>query len=739
MTDSWYGRPMRWGQVNLKEDDPPTLDARFWADYWRRTRIDGITLNAGGGVAYYPTEVPLHRRARYLGDHDTFGDLVGAAKEQSLRVLGRLDLNFGHEEMYAEHPDWFLTGADGSPRQRGQAVPVARDSQFGAAARDNLYSTCWNSPFHRRFMLDVMTEILSRYDLDGFFTNGWPPIGGMPPDLSMVCHCPHCRERWSARGHDELPRKTDPSDPLWRDFVVFVQESIEEVQRLWQDHTRSLKGSATFVWNSHGTLATGLRWDRFVEIGDLLDDDTQGRTVGTPLYFSGQSAKVMHAVAKGRPVFRLFGTWQVGSPPMRQTAKPAAEETLFAAEAVANGERPWWHSLGGARALDSREVGGSLVPDGASYDPRWMDGVAEYFGWHAQHERYFRNTGSLADVGLIWSPHTIWLERWADAGSFKEAASTCAFDAINGWYLALLEARVPFDLVPVWTLPDSDLTRYKTLILPSTTCLEDETTAALTQYVSSGGGLVASFESLLCREWGEARDDYALANVFGIRRIEDPPPPLTHCYMRIGPDEKDHPLLSGLVGTEIIPGCSRLSRVEATTTSTVTTLIPTYPTGPPEKSYMDPARTDLPLVFVNEPGEGRTVYFAQDVDATFWQGRLPDHRQLLANAVSWTGGGRPVVTVEGPGLLDVTAWRQEESLTVHLVNLSTPNLYGGPVTETLPVGPQTVRLRLPEGTAARRTRLLREDGEVPFQMENGCLEVRVPGVKDHEVLAVELA
>jgi hypothetical protein len=57
--EGWVGQVMRWGQVNLKEDDPLTLDVDFWVDYWRRTKIQGVTLNAGVGVAYYPTQIPF--------------------------------------------------------------------------------------------------------------------------------------------------------------------------------------------------------------------------------------------------------------------------------------------------------------------------------------------------------------------------------------------------------------------------------------------------------------------------------------------------------------------------------------------------------------------------------------------------------------------------------------------------------------------------------------------------------
>ena len=67
-TPSWVDRPMRWAQLTLVEDDPGKFDPGFWLDYFRRTHSDAVCLSAGGCVAYYPTEVPLHHRSRWLGD-----------------------------------------------------------------------------------------------------------------------------------------------------------------------------------------------------------------------------------------------------------------------------------------------------------------------------------------------------------------------------------------------------------------------------------------------------------------------------------------------------------------------------------------------------------------------------------------------------------------------------------------------------------------------------------------------
>jgi hypothetical protein len=89
-------------------------------------------------------------------------------------------------------------------------------------------------------------------------------------------------------------------------------------------------------------------------------------------------------------------------------------------------------------------------------------------------------------------------------------------------------------------------------------------------------------------------------------------------------------------------------------------------------------------------------------------------------------------------LLDVTIWRQERSITVHLVNLNTPNLFGGPVTEIVPVGRQELKVVLPEGAKPVRVELLRAKLDVPVNLQGDELTVVVPQVLDHEVVAIEI-
>jgi hypothetical protein len=94
--------------------------------------------------------------------------------------------------------------------------------------------------------------------------------------------------------------------------------------------------------------------------------------------------------------------------------------------------------------------------------------------------------------------------------------------------------------------------------------------------------------------------------------------------------------------------------------------------------------------------------------------------------------------VEGPGIVDVTIWRQRGSMTVHLVNLTNPMMMKGPIREALPIGPLRVRVRLPAGARPTKVQLLTAGTTVAVQPLDGVLTLTVPSVEVHEVVAIDL-
>ena len=157
-----------------------------------------------------------------------------------------------------------------------------------------------------------------------------------------------------------------------------------------------------------------------------------------------------------------------------------------------------------------------------------------------------------------------------------------------------------------------------------------------------------------------------------------------------------------------------------------------------EKVYPRVERTDTAEIFAAERGRGRVVYFPWDIDRTFWEVLGTDHAKLLANAVVWATNEEPPVSVTGPGILDVTIWRQKNSMTVHLVNLTNPMMLKGPFRELLPVGEQKIRVRVPDGVKVASAKFLAAGVAPKMVQEEALLTVSVPSVLDHEVLAIDL-
>ena len=105
--------------------------------------------------------------------------------------------------------------------------------------------------------------------------------------------------------------------------------------------------------------------------------------------------------------------------------------------------------------------------------------------------------------------------------------------------------------------------------------------------------------------------------------------------------------------------------------------------------------------------------------------------------MTWAANEPPPVEVRGPGIFDVTIFRQSHSTTVHLVNLTNPMMMKGPLRETMPVGPLQVQILLPDGRRPSRVSLLTEGRNVAVSMQAGAVQVDIPAVSLHEVIALD--
>jgi Hypothetical glycosyl hydrolase 6/Beta-galactosidase trimerisation domain len=693
----WIDRPMRWAQLTLVEDDPGTFDLPFWLDYFRRTHSDAACLSAGGCVAYYPTNVPFHHRSRWLADRDPFGDLVAGCRKLGMAVLARTDPHATYADVHKAHPDWIAVDAD-TRAQRHWASP-------------EMWVTCALGPYNFEFMTAVHREIVTRYRVDGIFINRWAGSG--------MCYCEHCRTNFRAATRLDLPRTDDPQNAARRAYILWRQYRLFELWRLWDAAVRKINPECRVIPNAGGGANSPLDMKMIGDLAPTLFADRQARSGVIPPWANGKAAKEYRAAMGRKPVGGIFSMGVEEAYRWKDSVQSEAEIRIWFADGVANGLRPWFTKFSGTLR-----------------DRRWLAVIEDLYRWHHQAEPYLRNEVPLARVALVYSQQTAWFYG-------GPAAKQKVEDHALGWYQALIEARIPFEMVHDRLLAADRLDRFKTLILPNIAALSDEQCRQLTAFVERGGSVVATYETSLYNEWGARRNDFGLAKLFGASFRGRAPGPMRNAYLGLEDDPRTgrrHPILAGLDDApRIIHGTYRLDVApHLELPRPPLTLIPSYPDLPMEMVYPRVPKTDIAEVYLREVGSGRVVYFPWNIDQIFWEILGADHGVLLRNAVNWATNEEPPVRVTGPGVIDVTAWRQAASMTVHLVNLTNPMMMKGPFRELIPVGEQRVVIKLPKGATARKVHLLVAGRDLPLEQADGRLSLVVPSIRDHEVVAVDL-
>ena len=225
-------------------------------------------------------------------------------------------------------------------------------------------------------MTAVHREIATRYDVDGIFTNRWAN--------QSECHCEHCRRNFRAFSGLDLPRTPDPADATRRAYVAWRRARLTELWDVWDADIRRARAGACFIPNGPPDLRTAAVMQAPIQFADY-----QARRGLTPPWSNGRRAKEYHAVMDGRPVGGIFSVGVEEPHRWKDSVQSEAEIRLWVADGTAHGMRPWFAKFAGVLR-----------------DRRWLPVVERIYAWHHRHERYLRNTRSLARVALLLSEQT---------------------------------------------------------------------------------------------------------------------------------------------------------------------------------------------------------------------------------------------------------------------------------------------------------------------------------------------
>jgi Hypothetical glycosyl hydrolase 6/Beta-galactosidase trimerisation domain len=642
--------------------------------------VDSVILFAKCqyGNAYYPTKVGRPHSA--LGGRDLFGEGLEAAHRRGIHVIAYFS-NMWDTAAAARHPDWM------------QSQPPGHES----AAR--WPALCLLSGY-RQLSHEHVRELASAYPIDGL----WSDILTVGP-----CRCGRCdsafRERFGA------PIPTDRADPGWLDLVHFSQDLLRDYMAEQKSVLRSERPDAAFVPNFFATTYVDASSGLTTSHLDLADIGSgEGYTDWHGLAFPGFAAAYMRAGVHERPAEVLTGrfvhTWDFT---LRTEAQMRYEAFLIAARGV-------------CVTVDDQPYA-----DGA-WNPEVYRRLTPVFDRIQERAPFTASASPLRFAALYASQTSRDLESLLRSGENPTTGEGTAqypaseprpgpsdlIAAVTGTYRALVEAHLPVDFLDDRPASLERLDRYRVIVLPDVFAVSEDEVAALTRFVSGGGGLLVTGAAGTMSATGDQLAESALSGLLGVDYAEDTGSSFPYLHLTepgLRQRVADWPLphygrfrsLSG-----IGDGASVLAEWAPAILETDERSTYWHNNQPAPSLEAEPQ----PAIVERRVGAGRVVVCAPRLGNAMARLGHEAYRELIAALVERAAGGTPPVgIVGGHRNTELVLWEGDGTLVAHLVTgYATPRLDLHPTRQPAAIEDVAsiarLTLRVP-GDASRVTRVVR--------------------------------
>nr|WP_163502157.1 beta-galactosidase trimerization domain-containing protein [Halomonas socia] len=655
--------------MTMREGDAARWDPDKLVDFAKSFSVDAFGFSVGGITAFYPTEIPLHPHSSSLGDRDLVGETVDALKRNGLRAIARIDASLARKELVVEHPEWF-----------------ARDKSGALISVHGHYVACPNGGHYRTFMVQVVEEILLRYAFDGL----WANAAQFSPWHTPQCHCANCRAMFKAEHGHAIPNE-DWNDPVWRTYNEWRYRQVADWSALMRSTIDAVRPDC--AWLPLSQVAES--WDHARRGGwdvDYTEPHQQAMVLEaqrryTNFWWPGLEARYLHNIEGHKPghvTVSYFLPW------WRLYRAPTPENKIWTAQILAQGARPWLHITG----YFSEQ-----------FDRRGLESFQELFKLFKSNPDAYVGTRSQAEVALVYSRHS--LDNYG-----HDDPENRYLNHFRGYYNAMLEGRIAFDILSDKRLTRETLSRYKCVVLPNAACISDAACDALAEYADTGGHVIATYKSGFYDAMGNERAESLISRLTGATYTGHTWEGMQAAYGAI--KDRNHLICEGLGDTDLIPLTGDLcffdvDRQEPAPITFVPPVEGEVGSGisVPEFNQITSV-TEYPLVIERRASLGKITYFPWQPDWMGYRYGLRDCFLLLGNAVRSTPDYRPQVEIEGPGLLDVSLMSSDDRSVLHIVNFSSPGSFNSghrrSIEEILPLHDLCVRVRIPKGRAVTDVR-----------------------------------
>jgi len=321
-------------------------------------------------------------------------------------------------------------------------------------------------------------------------------------------------------------------------------------------------------------------------------------------------------------------------------------------------EYPYWPGQVAAYGGSIRHALTS-IPN-AQHDHRILQRVASFSDVPGKHEDTLASTERLAPIA-------------ADPCSKSlEQTGTAELDNVIH---ALLHYQILLTFRRADQLTDKRAAGTDMAELLNVCRLSDAAVAGLQRYAARCGGHMTSFDTGAYDETGCRGSAPTLADQHEVRCSRDHVRGSSASTMR--GEDAEHPLPRGVGPTDLSANGQDL--IQATSDVSVTPAL-VLPFGTPQAAGT-PERASIPARWTGNPlvvCRRRSVFSCGEIECLVWKYRLPDHGDLLADAIVAVRAQPLVVTIGGPDAVRLSICRQVEGYVIHLVSemgtarLSTP-------------------------------------------------------------------
>lgn len=619
-TTKWWHSPFRAFQTNIREIDAP-LDVDATLDHIESLGADVWLLNTAGIVSFYPSELPYQHPSEWLSERssgDLVGDAIRRAHERGVKVIARVDLSKVHRDIAEAHPDWCFVSPGGEPQ-----------------IYNGLYSTCPSTDYYQARSIDILGEILDRYEPDAFFFNMFKfKQTDYSGNYHGICQCTSCSARFRQRYGLALPLEHDFTDEAYLAWLEYTRETINEVSSTIREYVAQRRSACAVLLKEVSDVT-------FREANNAVD-----RPQPIWIHWAGELVQDVLGSQPDKPM--LVNNVMFLDIPYRFMAEQPNFHALHLLQTIAYGANPMAYMIG--------------LPE--LFAPAAFDHVREIFHFHRDHEEFYRDVRSAARIGLLSS-------QTRDEFYGEATRATRGQTERRGVHQALLEAHIPFDIISEDYLRGSAaqqlMERFDAIVVPDYPDLGATECALLDAYVAAGGGLVVTYETATNTADGERSDQFGLQSL-GASRI---------LARRRGRDVRSSYLLPvedrvsfNLTNNRFIALDQAFDIVEPRADAEAPLrFLPASTYGPPEKCYWE-FETDHPGAVVRNFGKGRTLFFPWPIGTLFHDLSIPEYRDLLAQAISDVSGAPPQVESNLPEQVEIIIGRQQGAgrTLIHLIN-----------------------------------------------------------------------